>query len=126
MVNPRQHDWDAFQTLPLTVLTFYFLQAEIFLLNNGFRIFHSQPHVKHTLGEKHCFFLYMPNFAYISKINSFLDFKWKPLDNKSWEAHDATVSFMGQWLWGFMCLYNHRTHLQKNQKQHNERFYTQK
>ena len=33
---------------------------------------------------------------------------------------------MGQWLWGFMCLYNPGTPFHKNQKQQNGRLYTQK
>ena len=33
---------------------------------------------------------------------------------------------MGQWLWGFMCLYNRGTHFQKNQKQQNGRDYIHK
>ena len=33
---------------------------------------------------------------------------------------------MGQWLWGFMCLYNRGTHFQKNRKQQNGRDYIHK
>ena len=65
MVSPKHHDWAAFEMLHFSVLDFYFLQAKIFLLKNGFlncflnedssispMIFHSQTRIERTLGEK--------------------------------------------------------------------------
>ena len=140
MVNPKQHDWDTFQMLPFSVLNFYCLQTEIFLLKNGCKIcflmktltFH-QPFSIHNLMLSRCWlknvaFFYRCLTLHIPKINSFLDFKrnkslW---DNKNWEALDAAVSYMGQWLWAFSFLYNRGTHFLKNQKQQNRRLYSQK
>ena len=79
-----------------------------------------------TRWVKNLAFFYKCPTRLVSKINSFLDFKGKPIDNKSWEALDATISYMDQWLWGFMCLYNSGTHFLKNQKQQRGRLYTQK
>ena len=38
MVNQKHHDLAAFQMLRFSVFNFYFLQAEIFRLKNGFMI----------------------------------------------------------------------------------------
>ena len=57
MVNPKHHEWATFQMLYFSVLNFYCLQAELFLLKMPSQfvfnkdilpmIFHLTPHIEH-------------------------------------------------------------------------------
>ena len=67
MVDPKHQELAAFQIQHVSVSIFHCLQAELFLLKNGFTlffndefnispvIFHSQPRVDETLVEKRSF-----------------------------------------------------------------------
>ena len=118
MVNQKHHDLAAFQMLCFSVFNFYFLQAEIFRLKNGFMICFFNQDFNHFINNFPFTTLFNTSWMkkellckiillstrktyffkcltlHISKTKLILWLKWNKrlLDNKSWEPLDTILS----------------------------------